>query len=130
MKKTIVTVLSAVFLATLITFGVVSAYETKAAGSIEVRNGDEATFTDSAKISFDSAIKSALAAVPGKVLKAELENEDGFLVYGIEVVKSDRQIVDVAVDAGNGKVLKIEKDQADNEDTEEEYDNGQDVDES
>jgi uncharacterized membrane protein YkoI len=123
-KITMLTLMSAVFLTALITFGAVSAYETKDAGSIEVQNGDEAGFTDLAKISFDSAIKSATATVPGKVLKAELENENGYLVYCVEVVKSDRQIADIKVDAGNGKVLKIEKDQKDNEDSEvEDYDN-------
>lgn len=132
MKITILTLMSAVFLTALITFGAVSAYETKDVGSIEVRNGDEAGFTDLAKISFDSAIKSANATVPGKVLKAELENKNGYLVYCVEVVKPDRQIADVKVDAGNGKVLKIEKDQKDNEDSEvEDYDNGhEDADES
>ena len=132
MKITILTLMSAVFLTALITFGAVSAYETKDVGSIEVRNGDEAGFTDLAKISFDSAIKSATTTVPGKVLKAELENENGYLVYCVEVVKSDRQIADIKVDAGNGKVLKIEKDQKDNENSEvEDYDNGhEDADES
>jgi hypothetical protein len=132
MKITILTLMSAVFLTALITFGAVSAYETKDVGSIELRNGDEAGFPDLAKISFDSAVKSAVAAVPGKVLKAELENENSYLVYSVEVAKSDHQIAEVRVDAGNGRVLKIETDQKDNEDSEtEDYDNGQeDADES
>ena len=63
--------------------------------------------------------------MPGKGLKAELENENGYLVYGVEIAEADRQIADVKVDAGNGKVLKIETDQKDNEGHEEEdCDNG------
>jgi len=46
-------------------------------------------------------------------LKAELENENGYLVYGVEIVKADKQIADVKVDAGNGKILKVDVDQKD-----------------
>ena len=69
-------------------------------------------------------MKEALKAVPGKVIKAELENEDGYLVYGVEYARADRQISGVKVDAGNGKVLKIETDRKDHENHEgEEADN-------
>jgi uncharacterized membrane protein YkoI len=51
-------------------------------------------------------------------LKTELEDENGFLVYGIEVVSADKSVVDVKVDAGTGKVLAMEKDKADDEDRE------------
>jgi uncharacterized membrane protein YkoI len=68
-----------------------------------------------AKMSIDNAINAALKEVPGKAVRAELENEDGFLVYGVEIAKTDHQFVDVKVDAGNGKVLKIDQDQADKE---------------
>jgi uncharacterized membrane protein YkoI len=118
MKITILTVMSGVFLATLISIGTVSAQETKEAGSIKLRNGDESGFTDLAKISFDSAIKSAIVAVPGKILKADLENENGYLVYSVEVAKSNHQIAEVWIDAGNGRVLKIEKEQKDSESNE------------
>jgi uncharacterized membrane protein YkoI len=69
-----------------------------------------------AKISLDSAMNAALKQVPGKVLRIELENENGYLVYGIEIVKTDHQIVDVKVDAGNGKILKTDYDHEDKED--------------
>ena len=70
-------------------------------------------------------MNAALKQVPGKVLKAELENEDGYLVYGVEIVMADRQIADVKVDAGSGRVLKVEADQEDNEGREgEDSDNG------
>ncbi|NOX33149.1 MAG: hypothetical protein GXP56_05340 [Deltaproteobacteria bacterium] len=38
-----------------------------------------------------------------QILSARLENENSFLVYGIEVVTADRTIMDVAADAGSGK---------------------------
>jgi uncharacterized membrane protein YkoI len=76
---------------------------------------DEAGFAEMAKVSLDYAVNAALNAVPGKVLKAELENENGYLVYGVEIAKADHQIADVKIDAGTGKVLKIEKNQKDSE---------------
>jgi hypothetical protein len=49
------------------------------------------------------------------VLRAELENENGYLVYGIEIAKTDHQIVEVKVDAGDGKILKVENDRKEKE---------------
>ena len=125
MKKVIMTAIGGIVLTALIAIGGVSAQQAKHTGSILVKNDDEAGFAGMAKVPFDSAVNEALKAVPGKVLKAELENENGYLVYGVEIAKADRQIADVKVDAGNGKVLKIETDQKDNEGDEgEDSDNG------
>ncbi|MDI6728974.1 MAG: PepSY domain-containing protein [Thermodesulfovibrionales bacterium] len=124
MKK-MMTIISGVVLTALIAIGGVSAQQAKHTGSIQVKSDDEAGFAGMATVSLDSAINAALKQVPGKVLKAELENENGYLVYGVEIAKADRQIADVKVDAGNGKVLKIETDQKDNEGQEgEDSDNG------
>jgi uncharacterized membrane protein YkoI len=79
-----------------------------------------------AKISMDQAVERALASVQGQILKTELEDENGFLVYGIEVVSADKSVVDVKVDAGTGKVLAMEKDKADDEDRESGEDNDRD----
>lgn len=114
MKRKTMTAISGVFLTALIIIGAVSAQQTNPTGSIKVQN-EEVGFAEMAKISLDSAVNAALKAAPGKVVKAELENENGYLVYGVEIAKADRQIVDVKVDAGNGKVLKIETDQKDSE---------------
>jgi uncharacterized membrane protein YkoI len=115
MKRNVMAAISGVFLTALITISVVFAQDTKHTDSIQVRNIDEAGFTEMAKVSLDYAVNAALKAVPGKVLKAERENENGYLVYGVEVAKADRKIADVKIDAGNGKVLKIENDQKDSE---------------
>jgi ribosomal protein S3 len=61
----------------------------------------------------DQAVKQALASVQGQVLKTELEDENGFLVYGVEVVNANKGIVDVKVDAGTGEVLAVEQDNQD-----------------
>lgn len=82
-------------------------------GTIRVQNQTEATFPGLAKITMDQATGFALAAVPGRILKTGLEDEDGFLVYGVEVVTADKTIMEVKVDAGSGKVLAIERDETD-----------------
>jgi uncharacterized membrane protein YkoI len=84
-------------------------------GTIRIERQTEADFPSLAKITSDQAVQNALASVQAKVLKTELENENGFLVYGVELVTPDKSIVDVKVDAGSGKVLAMEHDKADGE---------------
>ncbi len=84
-------------------------------GTIQIENQVEANFPEMAKITQDQAIMEALATVQGQILKTELEDENGFLVYGIEVVTADKTIVDVKVDAGSGKILSTEQDAKDND---------------
>jgi uncharacterized membrane protein YkoI len=62
-----------------------------------------------ARITPEQAQSAALAQVPGIVKKVELENEDGNVVYGVEVKTADGE-QDVKVDAGDGRVLHVEKD--------------------
>ncbi len=69
-----------------------------------------------AGIAQNQVIESALADVQGQVLGVKLENENSFLVYGIEIVTAERSIMEVKVDAGSGKVLAMERDKVDNED--------------
>lgn len=70
---------------------------------------EAARYQKLARITADQARSAALAAVPGTATSVELENEDGNLVYGVSV-KTSAGERDVKVDAGNGKVLHIEKD--------------------
>jgi uncharacterized membrane protein YkoI len=87
-------------------------------GTIRIEKQTEAEFPSMAKISIDQAVERALASVQGQVLKTELEDENGFLVYDVEVVSASKAIMEVKVDAGSGKVLAMEKDKADDEDHE------------
>ncbi len=109
-------IITGVLVAALFAFGgmALSAEQANQTGSIQIKS-DEAGLAQMAKIPMNSAIDSALKQVPGKVLRAELENENGYLVYGVEIVKTDNQIVDVKVDAGNGMILRTDKDRQDTE---------------
>ena len=62
-----------------------------------------------ARITPEQAQAAALAQIPGTVKKVELENEDGNLVYGVEIKTANGES-DVKVDAGDGRVLHVEKD--------------------
>jgi uncharacterized membrane protein YkoI len=62
-----------------------------------------------ARITPEQACDAALAQVPGTVKKVELENEDGNVVYGVEI-KTAKGESDVKVDAGDGRVLHVEQD--------------------
>lgn len=62
-----------------------------------------------AKITQDEAIMAALSATPGNFIAAELENEDGNIVYSVEMDNAG-VVFEVKVDAGTGKVLKVNND--------------------
>lgn len=46
-------------------------------------------------------------AAPGQVIKVSLDNENGNVVYSVEI-RTSTGIVDVKVDAGNGTVLALD----------------------
>lgn len=87
-------------------------------GTIPVTDQSEADFPAMAKISLNRAMENALKSNSGRVLKAELEDEDGFLVYSIEVVAPDHSTMEVVLDAGSGKILSMREDKADRDDHE------------
>ncbi len=78
-------------------------------GSMAVPEGidpeDEAALQDLAQIDQSAAENAALEAVPGTVEETELEAENGFVIYEVEVESEDGETREVMVDAGNGRVL-------------------------
>lgn len=46
--------------------------------------------------------------MPGTVLQAEIENENGCAVYGVDIKSADGKVHDVKVDAGTGAVVHQE----------------------
>ncbi|WUS99303.1 PepSY domain-containing protein [Streptomyces sp. NBC_00708] len=72
-----------------------------------------ATAPAAARVTVGDAVAAGLAAVPGTVTEAELDEEDGGLVWELDVYGSDRSWHDVTVDAGSGKVLdkRVDRDQ-------------------
>ncbi len=73
--------------------------------SIKVPEPEPKDLTTLAKIKADQAMASAQAVYPGvAVKKVELDNENGCLVYSVELSNG----MELKVDAGNGAVLHKE----------------------
>jgi len=85
-------------------------------GTVKTEGHTKADYPALARISCKDAIESATKRVPGKVIECKLENEDGSLVYGVEIASSDQTIIEVQVDAGSGAILSVEEDSPENED--------------
>jgi uncharacterized membrane protein YkoI len=66
---------------------------------------EQAALQDLATVSQQQAEQAALAAVPGTVAETDLDAENGFVVYSVEVNGADGTVTEVVVDAGNGQVL-------------------------
>lgn len=79
-------------------------------GTIRLQHQSEAAYPALARIDHSKADQLAVTAVPGAVLKSDLKEENGFLVYEVEVVQADQSIANVLVDAGSGQVLAHEID--------------------
>ena len=61
-----------------------------------------------AKIDRSQAEQAALKEVPGTVKEAELGDENGYVVWEVEVAADDGSYREVKVDAGNGQILAQE----------------------
>ena len=71
----------------------------------EQAENDAASLAGLARTTPQQAGDAALAAVPGTVTSTELEDDEGFVVYQVQVDRADGTAVEVTVDAGNGDVL-------------------------
>lgn len=79
-------------------------------------NENDAKMLKEAKISLTESIKIAQKSISGDVIRAELEDDDGKLIWDIEVVSSmDKKVYDLEIDAKSGKILKSKLDEEDNE---------------
>lgn len=62
------------------------------------------------RLSIEQAMEIAVARVPGEVVKAELEYEDGALVFEIDIRTNQGVKYEVKVDAVSGQILKVKLD--------------------
>ena len=63
-----------------------------------------------ARITLDRAKAIAIKAAPGShMIEAELENEDGNVVYEVEFLDKGRERT-IVIDAGNGRILADKQD--------------------
>lgn len=60
------------------------------------------------RISSEAAIQIALQQVPGQVLRVELDEENGILVYEVDI-RTPSGRYEVHVHAATGQILKVER---------------------
>jgi hypothetical protein len=78
---------------------------------------EQAKLQKEATITQDEATKTVLEQYQGGTInQVELEDEDGSVVYGFDVVSKDGKNFDVKVDAKTGKIAKADNDKEVNDD--------------
>lgn len=55
---------------------------------------------------FKDILAKVQQAYPGQILKAELDDEDGILVYELKILSDDGRVMEVVYDARTGELLK------------------------
>jgi len=76
------------------------------------RNDAEAILT--ANVNAYNALEIALTQVPGKVTRAEFEDENGVGAWEVEVLADNGKIYDLVIDANTSKISKQTLDDNDN----------------
>ncbi|ABI76069.1 peptidase domain protein [Hyphomonas neptunium ATCC 15444] len=76
--------------------------------------GDEEIVWDARKrgeiLPLEIILGSVLQQYPGELLKLELDEDDGYLIYEIEVLTRRGTVLEMDVDARTGRILDIEED--------------------
>ncbi len=106
---TAVTIVTALAAGTAFATGAIKLPDEVKSSSVKLPRGVEsqAEFAKHARLTQQEAEAAALAVMPGQIVKAKLDDEDGYLVWQIDV-KHAKGITEIAVDAGNGKALAAE----------------------
>ena len=63
----------------------------------------------SARITLEEAVRTAVQALPGKAVEAQIGKEEGRTVYEVKIIDSHDKSRTVYVDAQTGQTMKIEK---------------------
>ncbi|MFW9997788.1 MAG: PepSY domain-containing protein [Candidatus Odinarchaeota archaeon] len=98
------------FIAAVFSLGMIGVLgHTGVADRIIIGDDDEAYHAGDAVITAGEAKAIAENYTGGTATSVELENEDGYLVYGV-IVETGTGCLDVKVDAGTGEVMKVDPD--------------------
>jgi uncharacterized membrane protein YkoI len=81
----------------------------EAEGAEEASIKEMQSMAKAAKVTMAAALQTALKAAPGTVLVAELENEDGKLIFSFDILPGPAaaELKEVHVDAKTGAVIKL-----------------------
>lgn len=90
---------------------------------------EDASLASKATITAAQTQETVQAAFPSATVStANIGDENGYLIYEVNVTQGDGTILEVKVDAGNGAILAQENSHEDNETTAEETSDGPDAD--
>lgn len=67
-------------------------------------------FSRYSRISIDDAMEIALEQIPGEVVKAELDTENGTLVYEVDIINMQGLKYEIVIDTQTGRIVKLERD--------------------
>lgn len=101
------------FPALIIAAGVATAAGLAYAKESSSSDNEAAADLGKAKISLSQAVATAETKAGGRATRAELDGKGGVAAYKVEVVTPDHKVMDVKVDAVDGKVLSSLADTAD-----------------
>jgi len=81
-----------------------------AEGAEEASIKEMQSMAKTAKVTMAAALQTALKAAPGTAIVAELENEDGKLIFSFDILPgpSATELKEIHVDAKTGAVIKAE----------------------
>jgi uncharacterized membrane protein YkoI len=65
---------------------------------------------DESPVTLEQAVVTAVAAIPGRAVEAQLSADEGRVVYEVEIIGPDLDRRRVYVDAEVGKVIKVRSD--------------------
>lgn len=57
----------------------------------------------------ETILDAATQRFPGRLLEAELEREDGALVYELEILTEQGRVLELQFDARDGSLIKVEQ---------------------
>lgn len=98
----------------IVTFAMLFIAGTLTGGGLAYGDGngkedDKATMAAAAKVTIEQAVKTASQTVPGKIVEAELETKHNRLVWEVEIVTSEKKVMEVHIDAATGAVIDVEE---------------------
>jgi len=114
---------SLIVLVTMVIVGACADQAAPADSETPLVSEEEAGLLDLAAVSPEAAIEIALGRVAGRVVEAEIEREDGRLVYSFDIeVPGVSGLTEVEIDAQTGEILEVENEEDDDEDDDDEPD--------
>lgn len=66
-------------------------------------------------LTLEQAIEIALLEVPGEVLEAEMDQEDGLVVFEVEIQSETGEEFEIEVAGATGEILEVEAEDGDTE---------------